>query len=495
MDFKLGKQWIEDREHVTELIQRLFGDTKQSTKYLKQYEEGTVLLKEGDQLEDIYILLDGVVELYKKKPDTQTNYPIIRLKSGSFIGIIAFTTGEPSLTTSIVEKRATVLKIPDNDVRMLLKQNKRFQKYMDELILANLLDRFRNTIILQMKIDSVNNKLRDERNESQRAYRELKEAQDRLIYQEKMATLGQLVAGFAHEVNNPTASLLRSTETLEQRIADLMARFDEKSEGQKFAMKLYNAGKKSIYLDTASLRERVKEMKTIFQNATASQLRVTAQLPDNLIEEIKEKKIKEREDLEFYLSHFELGKMFQNIESAGTRIAGLVRSLKSYSRTDTDQEWEEIDIREGIHDTLELTSNRIKYYDISIDLPEVPKLRANPAALNQVWTNIILNAADSMGKNGSLDISCNYNKEEIWVTIQDSGPGIDEEIIGRIFESNFSTKKSEVKFGLGLGLSISKDIVEQHGGTISATNSAKSGAIFTVKLPLNPGDDEKASMY
>jgi len=87
MDFKLGKQWIEDREHVTELIQRLFGDTEQSTKYLKQYDEGTVLLKEGDQLEDIYILLDGVVELYKKKPDTQTDYPIIRLKAGSFIGI------------------------------------------------------------------------------------------------------------------------------------------------------------------------------------------------------------------------------------------------------------------------------------------------------------------------------------------------------------------------------------------------------------------------
>ncbi len=486
MEFKLGKQWIKDRKHVTELIQRLFGEADQFTKYLKQYEEGSVLLKEGEQLKDIYILLDGVVELYKKKPDTQSDYPIIRLQSGSFIGIIAFTTGEPSLTTSIVEKKATVLKIPDSEVRTLLDQNKRFQKYMDELILANLLDRFRNTIILQMKLDSVNNKLRNERNESQKAYRELKEAQDRLIYQEKMATLGQLVAGFAHEVNNPTASLLRSTETLESRMSGLLQQLDQQEETEELLQKLYEAGKKAYFLDTAELRQRVRVLKKTFEKATASQLRLLALIPDELISEFKEKEIFERQKLAFHLNHFELGRMFQNIESSGTRISGLVNSLKSYSRTDTDRHWEDIDIREGIHDTLQLTSNRIKFYDIDIELPEVPIIRANPAALNQVWTNIILNASDAMGNKGGLSIWCDHDEDYIWVTIKDSGPGIKEEIIDRIFDSNFSTKKSEIKFGLGLGLSICKDIVEQHGGTITAKNSPQGGAVFTVKLPRNP---------
>ncbi|MEX0945079.1 MAG: ATP-binding protein, partial [Balneolaceae bacterium] len=467
MSFKLGKQWISDRKHVTELIQRLFGDTEHSHKYLEYYDKDTVLLQEGDQLEDIYILLEGTVELCKKKPDTNTNYPIIRLQAGSFIGIIAFTTGEPSLTSAIVIDPATVLKIPDADVRELLEKNKRFQIYMDELILANLLDRFRNTIILQMKLDSVNNKLRNERNESQRAYRELKEAQDRLIYQEKMATLGQLVAGFAHEVNNPTASLLRSTETLEERISELLNRFESGKGDQNLLRKLYESGKKADYPDTSTIRETGKKLKISFKQATSAQIRMMSQLPDELISVFLEKKIMEPDEIDFYLHHFELGKMFHNIDSAGTRIAGLVKSLKSYSRTDTDRVWEEIDIREGIHDTLQLTSNRIKYYDIDLDLPEVPRLRANPAALNQVWTNIILNAADAMGKKGSLKIWCNFDGEQIWVSIQDSGPGIDEEIVQQIFESNFSTKKSEVKFGLGLGLSISKDIVEQHGGTIS----------------------------
>ena len=89
-----------------------------------------------------------------------------------------------------------------------------------------------------------------------------------------------------------------------------------------------------------------------------------------------------------------------------------------------------------------------------------------------------------MGKNGSLSIHCYQEGEWIKVTIEDSGPGIKENILPKIFESNFSTKKSDVKFGLGIGLSISKDIVEQHGGSISAENSEDGGAIFTVILPV-----------
>ncbi|MDZ7720992.1 MAG: ATP-binding protein [Balneolaceae bacterium] len=484
MSFKLSKRWIEDKKLVTNLIQRVFDETGESEKFVHKIDKGVTLFEEGDVLNDIYILLDGVVELYKKKPHTGVNFPVIRLEYGSLIGIIAFTTGKPSLTTAITSEPSTVLKIPEPEIRLLLKRDERMKEYIDEIILANLSERFKSNISLQIKLDSVNNKLREERNELKKAYQELKEAQDRLIYQEKMATLGQLVAGFAHEVNNPTASLLRSTETLEDRISELINRGDQDPENQEFVRKIYEAGKKSGYPDTATLRERSRELRAYFPEVKASQLRLLAQLPADLVPDFQSEKITNTDDLEFYLHYFELGKMFQNIESAGNRISGLVKSLKSYSRTDTDQQWELIDIREGIHDTLQLTSNRIKYYDIQIHLDEVPKIRANPAALNQVWTNIILNAADSMGKNGSLVIECNSDHEQIQVTIRDSGPGIPEEIIDKIFDSNFSTKKSDLKFGLGLGLSISKDIIQQHGGTISAENAPEGGAVFTVILPV-----------
>ncbi len=482
MKFKIGSQWLEDPAHITKLIKRVIDEGGEADRFLQELDKEVVLFREGEELDNIYILLEGVVDLFKKKPHADSSLPVLRLESGSLIGIISYTTGKPSLTTAVTAEPCTVLKIPEKEVRNLLSGQNRMQEYLDELILANLLERFRSTIILQMKLDSVNQKLQKERNELRQAYQELKEAQDQLIYQEKMATLGQLVAGFAHEVNNPAASLLRSTETLEQRMAMLMGKADD--EESVLANRFYEAGIKAGYPDTKTIREKSKELSKQFDEVSASELRLMAQLPENLVKELQNRNISEGSKLERYLNHFEMGKMFQNIRSAGNRISGMVRSLKSYSRSDTDQEWEEIDIREGIHDTLQLTSNRIKYYDIDIDLEEVPKIRANPAALNQVWTNIILNASDAMGKNGSLEIRCDNNEEDIWVTIRDSGPGIREDIIDKIFDSNFSTKKSDVKFGLGLGLSISKEIIQQHNGSITAKNSQHGGAVFTVTLPI-----------
>lgn len=484
MKFKFGTQWLEDRTQVTKLIRRMIDESGDTERFLKKTDKGVELFREGDELQNIYILLEGEAKLYKKKPHTEINFPVLDLQPGSIIGIIAYTTGKPSLTTAITTKPCTVLKIPDVELKQLIARSPRMQDYFDELILANLLERFRGTIILQMKLDSANQRLQSERNELKKAYNDLQKAQEQLIYQEKMATLGQLVAGFAHEVNNPAASLLRSTETLESRITRLLSDIHDDIVGRDTAQQFYEAGKKAGYPDTKTIRERANKLEKSFPYARKQQLRLMAQFPEFLVGILKEKDISYRDELNNYLNYFEMGKMFQNIESAGNRISGMVQSLKSYSRSDSDQKWEEVDIREGIHDTLQLTSNRIKYYDIQINLDNIPKIRANAAALNQVWTNIILNAADAMGKNGSLSIQCKTIGQQIIVTIEDSGPGIKEENLDRIFESNFSTKKSGVKFGLGIGLSISKDIVEQHGGSISAKNSENGGAIFTVRLPV-----------
>ncbi len=484
MKFKFGTQWLEDRTQVTRLIRRMLDENGSSDRFLVKAEKGEELFTEGDELHSIYILLEGEAELYKKKPHSNTNFPVLNLQAGSIIGITAYTTGKPSLTTAITVTPCTILQIPETDLNELIAGSPRLQDYFDELLLANLLERFRGTIILQMKLDSVNQRLQNERNELKKAYNDLQKAQEHLIYQEKMATLGQLVAGFAHEVNNPAASLLRSTETLEEHISGLIQQTGAERNRENIARQFYEAGKRAGYPDTKTIRHRASELGKLFPEVRKQQLRLMAQFPETLISILTEKEMAGTDDIDYYLSYFEMGKMFQNIESAGNRISGMVQSLKSYSRSDSDQDWEMIDIREGIHDTLQLTSNRIKYYDIDINLDEVPYIRANAAALNQVWTNIILNAADAMGKNGSLSIHCFQEGGQIKVTIEDTGPGIKEEHLHRIFESNFSTKKSGIKFGLGIGLSISKDIVEQHNGTIKAENTEGGGAVFTVALPI-----------
>jgi signal transduction histidine kinase len=491
MTFKLGSQWLEDRSSVTRLLRRVLNESGQAEKYLLEVKAGTILFREGEPLDTIYILVEGAVQLFKRKPLYDTDYPIIRLEVGSLIGILAFTTGFNSLTTAKTIEHCRFLRIPKSDVDRLLDEQPDLRGYLDELILANLLERFRQTIILQMKLDSANNQLQTERNELKQAYQNLQEAQKMLVHQEKMATLGQLVAGFAHEVNNPTAALLRSTDTLESHLQRFMEQtcFDSKSGWEAAGKHFFEQGKKSGFPDTRTIRERSAKLKKEFSTAGGGQIRLMAQMQQELINLLRTKVKDHPERLQYFLDLFEFGKMFQNISSAGERISGLVRSLKSYSRSDSENRLERIDIREGIHDTLELTSNRIKYYDLHIELEEVPKILADAAALNQVWTNIILNASDAMGKQGSLDIRCGEDEDGIWVAIRDSGPGISEENLLKIFEPNFSTKKSGVKFGLGLGLSISKDIIEQHNGTIIAENNQAGGAGFIVRLPIKPASE------
>ncbi|REL38730.1 hypothetical protein DYD21_01905 [Rhodohalobacter sp. SW132] len=486
MKFRLGSQWLDDRSSVTRLLQRVLDEEGPSDDYLFDLDKDITLFHEGDTLNNIYILLDGVVQLYKKKPHTENNFPVLELKSGSLIGIAAFTTGLPSLTTAKTMQKCRFLRIPKSDVDDLVAKHPQMGGYLDELILANLLERFRQNIILQMKLDSANKQLKDERNEVKQAYRELQEAQNKLVHQEKLATLGQLVAGFAHEVNNPTAALLRSTDTLEHHLRKFMTRFyNNSSPGDGSELSFFEKGKKAGFPDTSTTRERARTLKEEFPSLQNSQIRLMAQMQPDLIDSLRSVYAENSDRIQYYLDQFEFGKMFQNIESAGERISGLVKSLKSYSRADTEDQYEWIDIREGIHDTLQLTSNRIKFYEIYTDLPDVPKIRADAAGLNQVWTNIILNASDVMGKTGSLDIRCGSSDDVVWVSIRDDGPGIEEEILDKIFEPNFTTKKTGKKFGLGLGLSISKEIVNQHGGTIKAENADEGGARFTVRLPID----------
>ncbi|CAN5173380.1 hypothetical protein BH23BAC3_BH23BAC3_00390 [soil metagenome] len=487
MKFRLGSQWLDDRSSVTRMLQRVLDEEGPSDNYLFNLDQDITLFHEGDQLNNIYILLEGTVQLYKKKPHTELNFPIMELKSGSLIGIAAFTTGLPSLTTAKTIEKCRFLRIPKTDVDDLIEKYPQMEGYLDELILANLLERFRQNIILQMKLDSTNSKLQNERNEVKLAYRDLQEAQNKLLHQEKLATLGQLVAGFAHEVNNPTAALLRSTDTLENHLRKFMTRIQLDDVTGKYddGYTFFESGKKAGFPDTSTMRERSKVLKEEFPTAQNSQIRMMAQMQNELIDKLMKINREDPAKLPYYLDQFEFGKMFQNIESAGERIAGLVKSLKSYSRSDTEDQYEWIDIREGLHDTLQLTSNRIKFYDIYTDLPEVPKIRADAAGLNQVWTNIILNASHVMGKTGALDIRCGSTEEEVWVSIRDYGSGIEEEILEKIFEPNFTTKKTGKKFGLGLGLSISKEIVNQHGGTINAENTDEGGARFTVSLPVH----------
>ena len=211
-------------------------------------------------------------------------------------------------------------------------------------------------------------------------------------------------------------------------------------------------------------------------------IRKLAQIPNKgyVIIESARKKI----PIETLVQQHEAGKFIHNIQLSSERIANLVKSLKSYSRQDRN-EAELVDLRDGIKDTILVLSNRLKYLNLDLDLQEIPKTKVKLGELNQVWTNIIVNACDVLPDGGNLRISSTEEGgHTIKIVISDNGPGIPESLLNRIFEPNFTTKNQGAKFGLGLGLAISNEIVRQNGGLIRASNKKSGGAKFEILLPV-----------
>lgn len=466
-----------NRKEVLDLINRTVDSTPELQSLVVFFKNKDVLFKEGDSLSYLYLLLDGSVSLTHKKGDSPA-FEVLKLEPGHFIGIVAFNTGNNSLTTATSLNKIKTLRFSQDDFEKYLNQHPSLRSPLQQLMMSNMTERFKVNLELESRLNSLNHTLEEEGAELKEAYKQLEDSHQKLVHQEKMATLGELVAGFAHEVNNPASSLLRSSESL-------ITNFQYQSDKDPLA-KMFQLGLHSAPLSSTEVRERMIQVQKRFPWVPErSMIRKLAQIPDEgyIIIESFRKKI----SIELLVQQHEAGKFIHNIQLSSERIANLVKSLKSYSRQDNNQA-ELVDIREGINDTILVLSNRLKYLNLELDLKDIPKAMVKLGELNQVWTNIIVNACDVLPDGGKLKIS---TKEEgdhaIIITISDNGPGIPEQLLSKIFEPNFTTKNQGAKFGLGLGLAISNEIVRQHGGFIRASSKKEGGAKFEILLPVTNG--------
>ncbi|MEM9160768.1 MAG: HAMP domain-containing sensor histidine kinase [Verrucomicrobiota bacterium] len=188
------------------------------------------------------------------------------------------------------------------------------------------------------------------------------------------------------------------------------------------------------------------------------------------------------EGRQMVLEAFNVGMFLRSVRIAGGRIEKLVIGLKNYGKQ-TGDIWVTVDLREGIGDTLTVLNNRLKRYEVSLDLKELPQISCNVGEMNQVWTNLLVNAMDATEEGRKIWVSCDKIDGYIEVRIQDSGSGIDEDKLQTIFKPNYTTKNTSGSFGLGLGLSISDEIARKHGGKIIAGNRPEGGTVFRVRLP------------
>lgn len=468
-----GIPWLNDNAAILNFIRKLVGELDELQDQLMELKEGELLFSQGEPLEFMYLILEGNIQLTRTQPD-ETEVRLINLGPGSFAGLIAFTTGEPTLTSGRITTKGLALKMRPQQFEEYLNDHPRLKHPLQQLMLNNMIQRYKSNLRLQTKTHLLSKELSKERNDLKAAYKQLEETHQMLVHQEKMATLGELVSGFAHEVNNPASALMRSAENL----VEIYSGF----EASDTAFKLFKFGLKSDPVDSSTLRNRMLDMEKrypwIHDRAT---IRKLAHMPDDALKVIDD--YKKKGNLPDLVDHFEAGKMIQNIRIASRRIANLVKSLKSYSNQDHNKE-QRADIREGIKDTVLVLSNRLKFMDLELQLDDIPETCVFLGDLNQVWTNIIVNACDAMEERGEISISTSCENNLITVKISDNGPGIPEEVMPHIFEPNFTTKNQGAQFGLGLGLAISHEIILQLGGTIMAENRNSGGAEFTVTIPV-----------
>jgi two-component system, NtrC family, sensor kinase len=330
--------------------------------------------------------------------------------------------------------------------------------------------------------------------------KELEEAQSQLVISEKMASLGVMVAGIAHEINTPTGVISNSSENLGSNLDYIFSNLtsihkiyssspEVISNFEKIINEIHNQEQRPN-LDSREklkvkkrLRESLKSEgfdSTINENITLFLVdRNLLNLENNIIKIVRELGVEALQIVENFAG---MHRNLSHIRYSIKNIVRIIRALKYYSHLDQARE-EEANIAEGIENTLIIMSNQLKHnIEVIKNFAEVPKILCNPDELNQVWTNIIQNSIHAIKEKGTLMINIFSENMFVCVEISDTGFGIPNEIIEKIWDPFFTTKDQGQ--GTGLGLGIVKGIVDKHKGKI-VVKSRPGETIFKIKLPIN----------
>lgn len=349
---------------------------------------------------------------------------------------------------------------------------------------------------LQKHLQQNNETLQHKNEELTAILKQLQATQEELIQSEKMATLGQLVASIAHEVNTPLGAIRSSVGNMSKYLAETFAElptmirtFSSEELEIFFALVERSIHKNS----TVSLKESRKLKRELIRQMEDEQINNSDVIADTLIDmEIYQdivpffpllKRSDSRNILEIAYNLSGLQRSTQIIYTATERATKVVFALKTYAHYDETGKRIKASVIQGIDTVLTLYQNSLKQgVTVIRNYIDLPHFYCYPDELNQVWTNIVHNAIQAMDNRGTLTIDVTQVEEQAKISITDSGSGILPEIIPRIFEPFFTTKAPGE--GSGLGLDIVKKIVEKHQGTIEA-ESVPGKTTFTVFLPMN----------
>ena len=280
--------------------------------------------------------------------------------------------------------------------------------------------------------------LRRRNNELTELNARLSMAQEQLVQSDKLASIGQLAAGVAHEINNPIGYIFSNFGTLQGY------------QDQLFAMlAMYQAAEAHMPAEVAA---RVKAL---------------------------------RDEIDLDFLRDDIPVLMRESNEGIARVRHIVQDLKDFSRVDANQEWVWANLHTGIESTLNIVANEVKYRaDLVKRFGQIPDIECLPSQINQVVLNLVVNAAHAIGEQrGQITIATGCREQMVWISVSDNGSGIAPENMKRIFDPFFTTKP--IGKGTGLGLSLAYGIVSKHQGRISVASELGQGTTFTIELPVH----------
>ena len=279
--------------------------------------------------------------------------------------------------------------------------------------------------------------LQQKNKELEAAYQNLEQTKDQLLQSDKLASIGQLAAGVAHEINNPVGYISSNLSSLKNYIDDLIS-----------------------IIDTIQLPISNKNYASVTES----------------LEKIKS-------ETEYDYIKQDLPELLEQSLDGVKRVKQIVQDLKDFSHAD-EEEWHLSDLHKGIDSTLNIVNNEVKYKaDIVKDYSDIPNIECIPAQLNQVFMNLLVNAAHAIKERGTITIKTWADQNNVFISVSDTGQGIAQENLRKLFDPFFTTKP--VGEGTGLGLALSYGIIERHSGEISVESTVGKGTTFTIRLPIS----------
>ena len=407
----------------------------------RRYEANEITFRSGAPAEYMIVILEG--EVHARADSGQPQLPTFIARAGDITGLLPHS----RMTTLARTVRAVV------PSRMAVLHKKDFDEMFDVIpqlesrLIGVMADRIRETA----KAD---------------------------LQHEKLAALGKLSAGLAHELNNPAAAIGRSAALLREKLMELVGRDRQAVESARAQESLGS-------LERSDREEAIGEALSTrgVEDAwdLAPELVEAGFTTDTLPADV------DADGLRRLATAVALDRLADEIEQAACRITDLVGAIKSYSYRDTAAE-REIDVHKGLDNTLMILGYLLRK-DIEVRKeydPDLPRILAHGGELNQVWTNLIENAIDAMLSSSDrekiLGLKTAVRGDTVLVEISDTGPGIPADIQGRIFEPFFTTKQDGD--GTGLGLDIVSRIIRKHHGEVRV-QSKPGGTCFQVRLPVN----------